>query len=219
MTRSGVLVLASVVAWAGSAYGQETPHERDLRAVAGDRSGFTIGGSIGRGRIAIECAACDNVAPLTEALSSSVHVGFMLQPQLSIIAEHWAIIYNDRGSDWFPDSQDHAVQQHLQTFGAQLWLTRRAYLRAGLGFGWHQSDSQYAKVQRDDGPVAAAAGTGSGGESAGKFTPAATVGVGFEFAHTRAFAADVQLRMGTTRRPADEYQVHNVGLNFGAAWY
>lgn len=221
MTRSGVLVLAAVVGWAGSARADEYPNERDLRAVAGDRTGFTIGGSLGRGRIAIECDICDNVEPLTEALSTSLHVGYMIQPQLAIIAEHWAIIYNDRGSDWFPDTRDHAVEQHLQTFGAQLWVTRRAYLRAGIGVGWHRSDSYYANPNRNDGPTPAA-GTSDGGtmdESAGTFTPAWTVGAGYEFAHTRAFAADVQLRAGTTRRPADEYQVHNVGLNFGVAWY
>lgn len=198
--------------------------ERDRRAVAGDRTGFMIGGSIGRGRIAISCDICDNVEPLTEALSSTVHAGFMLNPRLAVIAEHWAITYNDRGSDWFPDARDHHVSQHLQTFGAQLWLHRQLYLRAGLGVGWHHSESHYARSggdrMGDDRPTPAAAEAGmQADEQAGKYTPAATVGVGFEFAHTRRFAVDVQLRAGTTRRPSDEYQVHNVGLNFGVAWY
>lgn len=197
--------------------------ERDRRAVAGDRTGFMIGGSIGRGRIAISCPSCDNVEPLTEALSSTVHLGFMLNPRLAVIGEHWAITYNDRGSDWFPDTRDHHVSQHLQTFGAQLWLHRQVYVRAGLGVGWHHSDSHYARTGdrvASDQPQPATAEGGMQMESeSGKYTPAATVGVGFEFAHTRRFAVDVQLRAGSTRRPADEYQVHNVGLNFGVAWY
>jgi hypothetical protein len=87
--------------------------------------------------------------------------------------------------------------------------------------GWHKSDSQYARTRSSSSdPQPAAAEGGMQTESnTGRYTPAATVGVGVEFAHTRRFAVDVQLRAGTTRRPDDEYQVHNVGLNFGVAWY
>jgi len=194
----------------------------DAAKLAGERSGFTLGASIGRGRIDIACDICDDVDPITEGLSISLHGGVMVLPNLSIIGEYWSVRYNGRGSDWFPDSRDHHVAQHLVTAGAQLWLLRNLYVRGGLGVGWHHSDSLYAKVDRDDrgGALAAAAGEqGMTDDPAGRYTPAATAGIGFEFAHTTSFAADVQLRVGSTRRPDDEYQVHNVALTFGAAWY
>jgi len=191
---------------------------RDWRAATvGERSGLTIGASIGRGSIAIDCNVCQNVSPLTEALSTSLHVGFMLNPRLAILTEYWQVQYSDRGSDWFSDSQDHYVAQHMQTVGTQLWLTRALYLRAGIGVGWHHSDSYYAQPHRD-GPMAAA-GQGTSQPESSKYSPAVTAGIGYEFAHTRSFAADVQIRVGNTHRPADEYQVQNVALTFGAAWY
>jgi hypothetical protein len=109
----------------------------------------------------------------------------------------------------------------MVTAGAQLWLLERLYLRAGLGAGWHHSDSRYAKVGRDRVRTNLRPATSEPvmDSQAGKYTPAATFGVGFEFAHTKRFAADIQLRVGSTRRPSDEYQVHNVALTFGAAWF
>jgi hypothetical protein len=214
--RIAVVVGVLLVSTLGSA---RADSERDRRAQMGDRTGLTFGASIGRGRIAIECRICSNVDPIEDALSASLHAGFMLHPRLALLAEHWLIQYNDRGSDWYPDSQDHAVGQHLQTIALQLWPLKTVYLRAGVGVGWHRSTSMYAKVDQYPPQVTAAGEAVVDDDHAGRVTPAATFGIGWEFAHTRAFAADVQFRVGTTHRPADEYQVHNLGLNFGVAWY
>jgi len=43
--------------------------------------------------------------------------------------------------------------------------------------------------------------------------------LGWEFAHSQSLAAEIQLRVAGTERPSDEYQVRNVGLNFGVSWY
>lgn len=186
------------------------------------RTGFTVGASIGRGSIDIACDTCANVDAITEGLSLSLHGGFMLTPQLALIGEYWTVRYNGRGSDWFPDSRDHYVAQHIVTAGAQLWLLDSLYLRAGLGVGWHHSDSQYARTgatRVSGNRLPAGAGPMMEPGGAPEQTPAASMGIGWEFAHTSRFAADVQLRVGSTRRPADEYQVTNVGVTFGAAWY
>lgn len=187
-----------------------------------DRTGLTIGASLGRGSIDVSCDVCDNVSPITEGLSVSLHGGFMLTPRLAILGEYWSVRYNGRGSDFFPDARDHYVAQHIVTASAQLWLLETVYLRAGVGAGWHHSDAFYASAGRDrvmGNRRPAAAGPVMEDDTAPATTPAATFGVGWEFAHTSSFAADVQLRVGSTRRPADEYQVHNVGITFGASWY
>lgn len=190
-------------------------------SLEGERSRFAFGMSIGRGSIAIECPICDGVAPLTEALSVSVHAGYMVTPRLALIGEYWSVRYNNRGSDWFPDSQDHAVLQHMATIGGQLWLTKRLYIRAGIGLGRHSSDSLYTKpdvYESDDGFLRAAQGM-MGTESGSRTTAATTIGAGFEFAHTKNFAVDVQFRVGRTATNVDKFSVHNTGITFGVAWY
>ena len=195
---------------------------RAAPADAGQRSGLLLGASIGRGSIDISCDRCDGVDAITEGLSLSLHGGYMITPQLAVIGEYWSVRYNGRGSDWFPDARDHYVAQHIVTAGAQLWMLDSLYLRAGVGVGWHHSDAFYARTGGSmvggNRPVAAG-GPVMEDSGAPSQTPAASVGIGWEFAHTSKFAADVQLRVGSTRRPADEYQVTNIGLTFGAAWY
>ena len=105
--------------------------------------------------------------------------------------------------------------------GVQLWMTRRFYLRASVGPGWHESDSRYANLDPD--PAPSTSGNSlprlAPDDPAPLVTPATSFGVGLEFAHTRTFAAEVFVRAGTTMRPDDEYQVQNVALTFGASWY
>ena len=186
----------------------------------GPRDGFGFGASIGRGSIEISCDICDNVDPITEGVSVSVWAGFLLNPRLMVMGEYWTVRYNGRGSDWFSDNSiDNYIAQHLVLGGVQLWMTRRIYLRAGLGLGWHESDSRYADVHRDPTPPGSALPALAPDDPAPRLTPATALGVGFEFAHTRSFAADISLRVGTTRRPSDEYQVHDVAVTFGASWY
>ena len=88
-----------------------------------------------------------------------------------------------------------------------------------MGAGWHTSNSRYADVDRDPTPRTGSLPKLAPDNPAPRVTPATSFGVGLEFAHTRTFAAEVFVRAGTTMRPADEYQVHNVALTFGASWY
>jgi hypothetical protein len=195
----------------------------DVVAPAPDvRSGLMLGASVGRGSIDISCDICGNVGAITEALSYSLHAGVMVTPSAAVMLEHWTIRWNDRGSEWFDDSASHLVAQRITTVSGQLWFGKYVWVRGGLGVGKHISDSRYAKVEGEpDGVLRSSTGGGSSTPLTdnGGWSPAASLAVGFEFARTTTFAADVQLRVGTTRRDADEYQVHNTGLMFGASWY
>jgi hypothetical protein len=195
------------------------------------RSGLTFGASIGRGSIDIDCAQCDGVAPVTEGLSLAAHAGWMLLPSLGIVGEHWTVRYNDRGSEWFDDSEPHLIAQRIFVVGAQAFVTNRIWLKAGLGMGWHISDSRYANPEMGQGGRAPVQASGAGG-AAGKggtdpmesaesrgVSPAYLLAAGFEFAHKDFFAADIQLRVGATRRPSDQYQIYNTALNIGFNWY
>ena len=194
----------------------------DGRRIAGERSGFAFGFSFGRGGLDVECPRCGNVAAITEGLSLTAHAGFLLSPNLALLAEHWTVRWNDRGSEWFDDGADHLVAQRMTFAAAQLWLTPTLWLKAGLGVGWHISDSLYTKPplpsDRSPRPASLSGETGSHDE-AGRAAPAYFTAIGWEYAHTATFAADIQLRFGATRRPADEYQIYTTGLNFGLSWF
>lgn len=186
----------------------------------GPRDGIGFGAAIGRGSIEISCDICDGVDPITEGVSASLWGGYMLTPRLMVIGEYWTVRYSGRGSDWFTDaSRDQYVAQHMVLGGVQLWLTRRLYLRASVGPGWHDSDSRYADVDRNPTTGGSSLPRLAPDDPAPRVSSATSFGIGLEFAHTRTFAAEVMLRAGTTRRPADEYQVTNVAITFGASWY
>ncbi len=190
------------------------------------RSGLYGGLSFGRGSIEVICDSCiDGGGTLTEALSVEGHLGFMLTPQIGIVGEHWNVRYNQRGGSLFDDTAEHLVAQHITTVGAQLFLGGSFWFRTGLGVGWHITDGEYANKKNPQGHVffaGEAFGEGSqpsSEESLSGVSPAYYAAVGWEFAHTSALAAEVQLRVAGTQRPSDEYQVRNVGLNVGMSWY
>jgi hypothetical protein len=212
-----------------SASAQVVGVDRD-GSVSPQRSGLTFGASIGRGSIDIRCDECGDVAPITEGLSLAAHAGYMLLPRIGIVGEHWTVRYNDRGSEWFDDSEPHLVAQRIFVAGAQAFLTNRIWLKAGLGVGWHISDSRYANPPmqgRNTEPVTASSGAAGSQDpvrpmetsDSNSLSPAFLLAAGFEFAHNEFFAADVQLRIGHTRRPQDEYQIYNTALNIGFNWY
>ncbi len=187
---------------------------------SGKRKGLMFGASVGRGSIAVECDICRNVAPLTEALSLTAHVGMMVSPRLAVLAEHWTVRYNDRGDEWFDDSADHLVAQRITTLSGQVWLGRRLWVKAGAGMGKHISDSPYTRTATAPPLDGTRRARSSGdGEGAGVYTPAFTGAIGYEFAHRSDFAVDVQFRVGSTRRPAEEYQIRNTGIVFGVTWF
>jgi hypothetical protein len=191
-----------------------------------ERTGFTFGASIGRGNIDMACEGCGNLPSLEEALSYSVHGGYMLAPRLALVGEFWDVRYNDRNSSFFTDSNDHVVSQQMVTVGAQLWLLKSLWLRAGIGSARHISDSQFSKRRGfPGGRVPAASGDSSSGQTepdpgrVSAWAPSAVAAVGWEFVHTRTFAVDVQVRAANSRMDGGDYNVRNLAVVFGANWY
>lgn len=185
------------------------------------RDGFTMGASFGRGSIEVDCDTCDS-AKLTEALSVAAHVGYMVTPRIAILGEHWSVRYNERGGALFDDSQRHLVAQHMSTVAAQLFVTNSIWVKAGFGVGWHITDGDYDKELPQVGPTPVSANGGERpaddgqGPELGNATFAA---IGWEVAHNSVFAMDIQLRVGSTRRADDKYQILNTGANVGFNWY
>ena len=222
---AGLLALVSVSLSVPALLGSSTAQaDTVIVAEAPKRDGLMMGASIGRGSIAVECKRCDE-GTLTDALSVAAHVGYMITPRLAILGEHWSVRYNQRGGAWFDDSVYHLVAQHQSMLAAQLFVTDSVWLKAGLGVGWHVTDGRYAQpplpVEQSGAPLPAAGkGEDQGPASEVSSDGAATaLSLGWEFAHNSVFAADVQLRLGTTRNFDGKYDVVNTGINVGFNWY
>lgn len=215
---SSLLAFPIMLLLTGSALAERDDHRSVLSP---ERDGLTMGASFGRGSIEVDCDTCD-AATLREALSLAAHIGYMVTPRIALVGEHWTVRYNERGGPLFDDSERHLVAQHMSTIAAQIFVTRRLWLKAGVGVGWHITDGDYDKDLPMSGPVATSArGDGrmpekSDSAALGNATFAA---LGWEFAHNTVFAADIQFRVGTTRRPDERYQILNTGLNIGFNWY
>ena len=197
--------------------------DRDVHksVLSPNRDGFIMGASFGRGSIEVQCDGCET-AKLTEALSVAAHAGYMVTPRIAILGEHWGVRYNSRGGALFDDSERHLVAQHMTTVAGQVFVTDRLWLKAGVGVGWHITDGDYDKDLPNLGPtpVGAAGGTRMPEKTneavAGNATFAA---IGYELAHNSVFAAEIQFRVGSTRRSDDKYEILNTGLNVGFNWY
>jgi len=199
----------------------------DKLATSPVRDGFTLGASIGRGSIDIRCATCVD-AKLTEALSASGHVGYMVTPRLAVVGEYWMVRFEDRGSALFDDSDVHLVSQHNSALAAQVFIADRLWVKGGLGFGWHFTDGDYhtPAVVAEGMPPNAHGGAMSTSEDMRQDTrqggmQGATrfVAVGVEVVHNHVFSADVQLRAAKTSFPGERYEVYNTGLNVGFNWH
>ena len=197
--------------------------ERDVRksVESPNRTGFIMGASFGRGSIEVQCDGCET-AKLTEALSVAGHAGYMITPRIALLGEIWTVRYNARGGALFDDSERHLVAQHMSTVAAQLFVTNRLWVKAGIGVGYHITDGDYDKNLPNNGPTPVGA---TGGQKMPEDSKDAAAGnaafaaIGYELAHNSVFAADIQFRVGTTKRRDDKYQILNTGLNVGFNWY
>src|SRR5688572_2265489 len=145
--RATVVVVLLLVAAPAAAHADEGDGLLAATSEAGGpRTGWMYGANIGRGRLDISCPGCGDMAGLNDALSIGGHVGKMVGPRLAVMLDLWMVHYNDRDNGWFGDSQDHLVQQRIAMGAAQLWVSRRLWLRAGLGAGHHESDADYTEA-------------------------------------------------------------------------
>ena len=178
-----ILALAAALMSAGAARAQGV----EVRG----RSGLTVGIGLGLGNMGCEGNGCEDV---TEAAGIDGHIGVMLIPRLALIGELWGMGHTeDRVT----------ITQTIATIGAQLWLTRRLWLRGGLGVA-HSSfnyDGDLIDISSRSDTV-----------------PGFTLGAGIEVVATRHFALDLSLRGGTGVYE-DDTRVNNLMLGVGASWY
>lgn len=201
---------------------------RDKLATTPVRDGLTMGASVGRGSIDVRCATCVD-AKLTEAVSASGHVGYMVTPRLAVVGEYWLVRFKDRGSTLFDDSEVHLVSQHNSALAAQVFVTERLWIKGGFGFGWHFSDGDYrapAPSVEEGMPTNTHSGAMTKSEDVIQGLPEGPaqgttrfVALGVELAHNHVFSADIQLRAAKTSFPSGRYEVYNTGLNVGFNWY
>ncbi len=183
-------------------------------ASGGPRLGWMYGANIGRGRLDMSCPGCGSMA-LNDALSIGGHVGKMVSPRLAVMLDVWVVHYNDRDNNLFGDSQDHLIQQRIATGAAQLWVSRRWWLRAGLGAGHHESDAAYTEA-----PMTTAGVRAAGGESPqppSRIALATALAAGVEIIHTQGLAIDLQLRSALSRGTGVDTQT--TAVEFGVSWY
>jgi hypothetical protein len=182
----------------------------------GPRTGWMYGANIGRGRLDISCPGCGSMSPLNDALSIGGHVGKMVSPRLAVMLDVWVVRYHDRNNYWFGDSQDHLIEQRVATGAAQLWVSRRWWLRAGLGAGHHQSDADYTEAPMTSAGVRAAGGSSSP-QPPSRVAMATALAAGVEIIHTRGLAIDLQLRSALSRGSGVDTQT--TAVEFGVSWY
>ncbi len=182
----------------------------------GERSGWMLGGSIGRGQLDIGVAG---LKPLREALSVNAHAGVLLNPRLALVADGWMVRYHERDNLRFADSSDHLISETALLGGAQLWATSRLWLRAGVGFAWHRTDLEYPRLA---GGGRVPAGKPPGGvppaTTSNSMAPAAGVALGFEIGRTAGFGFELILRGGGSRHEGG-VDVSTTAISAGGTWY
>ncbi len=167
-----------------------TPAESTLR------QGLMFGFGLGPGSLSVDCDDCDAV----RAGGVSGHIGYMLTPNLAILADFWVMVHNE---DFL------TVYQNINTLAARYWVTPALWVQGGLGnanvgYKW---DGIFVNIEDET-----------------KSAPGVMFGVGYEFYVKPKFAIDVSLRYGTGFYDDEanldyEVKAHSAQLNFGFSWY
>jgi len=184
--------------------------------------GFYFGAAMGRGSLDVDCGDCRERPRLSEGLSLTAHAGLRLNERLGVYGEYWLIRWSDRDGDWFDDADIHSITQQMISAGAQLWITRRLFLRASAGYGRHTTDIDYSKPENvlfnaagDAAPVPEEPKEKDGSSSA----MATSVGLGFELIRTRGFGLSAEFRYGRTRADNKDRDVSTTAASIGLTWF
>jgi opacity protein-like surface antigen len=213
-------LLAPAVAAAQPAYSQPPPPPSYAPppgpppAASGhhDRAGrLNLGFSIGLGQMQIDdsdvgCNGCDG-DPI--AFQADAHLGWMLSPRLSLLAELQGVGQTIADDGFVTDT----LLQSTATLGAQYWVTPQLWLKAGIG-------GAALQVQRDDGFEASHSDSLEGS--------ALTGAIGYEILSARNFAIDLQLRVTGARYEdavveldgsTSDMEVGTTNLGVGFTWF
>lgn len=159
------------------------------------REGPTFGAGLGFGTMFSDCAEgfdCDTVLE-----SGSIHAfaGGFAGPSTALVLEGWAMVHPG----------DDVRITHLIGAGAlQQWLTRRLWLKAGVGAARSSFSYDINDVLevRDDSEIA----------------PAALAAAGFEVVVGERSSFEIQLRYGAGIYDDAETRVHQLALAAGLSW-
>ncbi len=153
------------------------------------RDGFVIGFSIGAGVLTSDnCADCESL----EGAGGDFHVGFMVSPQLALLAEGYVVSHTENNL---------TLDQSMGTLAAQYWVRPNLWIKGGLGSG-------QITLSNDDGEALRDAEVGAAVMFAG----------GFEVYQGEAFAVDLALRVGAVSYE-DADTVTQTAATVGFNWY
>lgn len=165
------------------------------------RRGLIFGVGLSAGSMAtedgsIECRGCEADTP---AVAFGLHVGYMVTPRLAILVEASA------GAKSLDETGDTTLMQWTGFAAAQYWLTRRLWIKGGLG-------ASRLDIYFDDGISTSEEKVADGG--------ALTGSLGYEVFSGRRFAVDLQLRFISAAykgEQSDSIQTGSFGV--GLNWY
>jgi hypothetical protein len=157
-----------------------------------ERRGFLIGIGIGPGSIDVIDEYGDEEDSLDGA-SFTLQIGGLINPRFGLMLDVWSVVHHD---DEYGD--DFTISHNIMTIAAQYWLTPRFWIKGGIGRANYEVSTDFEDAESED-------------------VPAWLVGLGYELAHSRTFALDLQLRVG-----AGEYEegtLQNGAFLLGLNWY
>jgi hypothetical protein len=153
------------------------------------RDGFVIGFSLGAGVLTNDnCDSCDSL----EGGAAEFHLGFMVTPQLAVLAEGYAVSHTE---------QDLTLSQTIGMLAAQYWVSPKLWVKGGLGSG-------HLSLSNDRGQELAVSEEGAG----------AMIAAGYEVYQGRSFAIDVSLRAAAVSYEESD-TVTQTAAAVGFNWY
>ena len=165
------------------------------------RRGLIFGVGLGAGGMAtedgsVECRGCDEDTP---AVALGLHIGYMITPRLAILFETSA------GGKSLDEAGDTTLVQYTGFAAAQYWVTRRLWIKGGLG-------ASRLDVHFDDGISTSEEKVADGGALLGS--------LGYEVLSGRRFAVDLQLRFISAAFKGDQSESIQTGsFAVGLNWY
>lgn len=193
------LAVPAANAQPGAGYYAEPPPPAPAPYVAPPpvRRGLTLGFDLGLGSMdarsgPLRCDGCQN-DPAAGQLG--FWIGAMLNPRFALMF-HGSIT-----GQALDDNGDETLVNSTALLAAKVWLSRRLWLKAGLGFASLSISSDIGGDEKLD----------EGG--------AGMIGIGFEAIHSRKFAMDIALTATSSSYEAIDEEISIGTLNLGFSWF
>ena len=181
------------VAQPGAGYAEPPPPIRTAPQV---RRGLTLGFDLGLGSMDSESslAVCDGCDGDQAAGRLGFWIGAMVNPRLALM------LHGSVTGQSLDDNGDQTLINSTGMIAAKLWVSRRLWLKAGLGFASLTISDEFGDQE-----------LGEGG--------AGMLGIGFEAVHSRNFALDISLTATSSTYDDINEEISTGTLNLGFNWY